>query len=780
MTDQPQGEMYPEPIQKAYSYHNDYLDAVDRWQYFRDENARQLAIWTSIFWAFENAKKTGADTDDLRTALDFPGEGWGDNPLEMMGISDDTPVEDFFEGELPTSEQYDQLTSGGGLAPFIIDGRNFVTQQNDIEESARSLRNYMFYGGADNGPDDVSSGELTDFQEAFGRLSYISQVNIAKKLTGKLDLTEMGRHILATLVDPYYSADEDPPHSFRALYLLNPYTIWRDDDPSKYIVNVPSQQEVSNGNNAYLAMDSNDDPYAQDLKLANNLVLLAGQVMPGVLQWQAQNDGDLKAGNTMLANNVMLIDGGLSNTSWKKFKANLGADNASDVFGMLGTALSQGADILEQFEDDSKARYQVNDFESAGRAAKIRQHRLYMANFAGLVSNIGAAWGALGKINEGELDFTVEGAINATGGVVDLAELYTEFREVSGATYDSVQLRDGDMVKFSSNADDATSSLGKTVIDWGGKAMGVVDAGMSALTAAEAYGNQEYASAAFAGLGFGLALGGVFFTGWPAVIFGLAALIVGALQSWVSRDALSKWAGRTLYGDTRVTGPESNNPGSKWFGYNGYERAQAPAGEQWQSGKNRQMIGFYNVLAPFSFKDTVKISDDGGSYACSFTLKNLSMGTVGSQFILQPIYHTDGEYKVGKIAHEIAGVQRLKDFQQYQYQGYTKTKGDIELTVEPLFEGGAAHVNDASASMKEIQISLSEASSIADLFDLERSTIEGSDPAYLEVIHAPANLRSFVKSELSEALNHEASDGFVDTVIDHQPYPRQRGKLSIQ
>jgi hypothetical protein len=157
----------------------------------------------------------------------------------------------------------------------------------------------------------------------------------------------------------------------------------------------------------------------------------------------------------------------------------------------------------------------------------------------------------------------------------------------------------------------------------------------------------------------------------------------------------------------------------------------------------------------------------------------MTMAGVGSGFLLQPIYHTGGSYKVGKVVHDITAIEAHEDFDSYQYQGNEGSINGLDLKVEAVFEGGAASVSDQKTPMKEAQISLTNADSISDLFGLEKSTIQGSNPAYLEVIHTPANMKSLTKKELSAALGETPSDAMVNTITDQQPYPRQRNKLEI-
>ncbi|MFB6189146.1 MAG: hypothetical protein ABEI57_04620, partial [Halapricum sp.] len=594
-------------IEEAYSYHKKYLTALNDWKSFRDENAQKIALWSSIFWTFQNAKhgdsEQGLDVNlqEMREAVQLPGEDDIDESMaEILGIDKDTKMSDFISGKLSLQDRFDEAVAGGQPS-FVMFGRRVKQKRSAVESAAQNLHNHMFYGGATKEASDLADGERCAFQHELWQASYEGQVKTLKHLTAELAASQFGREILKKLVDPYVPKSDHPKTvSIRALFLFYPQPIWngRIDDP---VAAVPGKTLVKNGNNRFLKLDSNGDPYVADIKMANRLTILAGQLMPGLSYYQASEQGDLKGANLQLSMLVYMLDGGVSHTSWKRFKQNSGGSNPVQVFTDLTNAITAADTIVQEFGGKAASRYAINP-SSPGGQAKLRQFKLYSGNFAGLMSLLGATWGAIAKANKDQLDFDMAGIYNELGNMHDAADLYKGLREMAGLEYDEVALKDGKFVKYSTDVDDATKIWGKTALDWVGKAFDVVDAFISAYTSYTAASEGEYDVAVLAGIGTALAIGGLLVGGWLAVAFALGGILIGYLQSWVADGAVTKWIRRSVFGDTSVSDDDNQNPSSNWFGFKGSKRI-APLGVAKQNGLNRQIAEFYNIMMPFELPE---------------------------------------------------------------------------------------------------------------------------------------------------------------------------------
>jgi hypothetical protein len=777
-------DMFP-AIEKAYRYHNRYVAALKEWRSFHEGNTQKIALWSSIFWTFENAsygdEEGGLDVNlqEMREAVDLPGETDFDESLsEVFGFDEDTKMSDIVSGKLSMQDRFDEAVASG-QPPFVTFGRRINQKRSTVENAAQDLHNHMFYGGPNKKKSDLGDGERCAFQKELQYSSYEGQVKILKKLTAELAVSQFGREILSKLVDPWVPTDGQgnaaPTTKIHAVFLFDPTPKW-SGRIGKTIANVPGKSEVQNDQSQFLALDSNGDPYVKDLRMANHLLVLAGQLMPGISHHQAREQGDLQGGNMQLSMIVSMLDGGVDRTSWKRFKQNSGSDQAQQVFTHLTNAITASDTIIQEFGTQSASRYQVSSFESAGSQAKLRQYQLYSANFAGLLSLIGTAWGAIAKANEDQLTFDMAGIYSALGNMHGAADLYQGMRDMAGMEYDEVALKDGKFVKYS-NVDDAATSWGKTALDWVGKSFDVIDAFVSAYTSYTAASEGEYDVALLAGLGVGLAIGGLLVGGWVGVVLALAGMLVGYLQGWVTDGAVTKWIRRSVFGDTEIDDSTNQDPASKWFGFKGYERITGTAGAKKQRGINRQIAEFYNIIMPFSLPDTISISKQSDdTYNCVFTLSDLANGGGGSSFLFQPIYVKRGGYKVGEITHDISPLVQV----QGAYKGIDETVDGVRVRTDPTFEGSAANVTDPSTRLTDLKIMLTGADKISDIFDISPFTVDGAQTAYLEVVHAPTNIRSSIKRDLTQAMGSTPADSFVDAVVDNQPYPRQRAKLEVQ
>lgn len=776
----PEDEIYPSSIQKAYGYHEDYLDALDSWQTFRDEYGQKIALWSNIFWVFQNAKhaddERGLDVnlDEMREGLDVPGDRtWEESVFEMLGLDTDTEMSAIISGETELKAQ--QGSSGDediDLGQFIEYGRRMYRKKRSVEYWAQMLHEQMFSRGG-------SVDSRSTFQQDFGTQDYERQINITKKLTQHLGKSQIGREILAKLMNPQIPQSGKVQH-FRAYYLFYPPTVWKGY-VTDALVNPPPKADVSQGDSEHLALDGDGNPYVRDLKLANVLTVLAGQLMPGVTFHQAKEHGDLGGANDQLSMLAYMIDGGLDNPSWKQFREGSGADDAQ-TFKHLADALTTSEEIIDKYRSSSWSRYQVNDMESAGRQAKLRQYQLCSANFAGLFSLMGATWGAVAKANENQLDFNIQGVYSSLGNFHDAANLYEDWRKLAGMEYDSVGLKNGKFVKYSSSADSATT-WGKTLLDWAGHALDVADAFVSAYTSATAAASQEYDVAVLAGLGAVIAIASLAVGGWLGALFAVAGIVVGYLTNWVTDDAITKWARRTIFGDTDISEETNNDPSSRWFGFEGYKRVSAPTESKVVDGMNRQITEFYNLIMPFSVGDPITIKEQSdGTYSCSFTVSDIAMGGAGSSFLLQPIYVKSGtgEYQVGDVSYDVIPITQYEQGGQIAYGGVDETIEGIELTTTPTFKGSGSEVNESSKRMTDVTLSFSGAEKVSDLFGLTPFKIDGAKPSYLEVIHVPRNFKSAVRTELAQALGQSPPEKLVDTVVDQQPYPRQRSEMEAQ
>lgn len=781
--ERPQGEIYPQAIEDAYQYHNWFLDALDKWRNFRDENGQKIALWSGIFWMFQNAQhgseERGLDInlDEMREGLNVPGDRtWEESLFEVTGLDTDTSMMDIIAGKKELkAKRYDQLGSDIDKGEFIEFGRKLHKKRSKVELYAQMLHNQMFYGGPNNTESDISDGERCQFQKDFGEKPYEPQIKITKKLTRELGKSQFGREILKKTVHPYVSGDGKPQY-FRATLLFYPPEIWEGhiSDP---LVTPPPKPMVSRDTHDLVGLDGNGNPYVKSLKFATTLSVLAGQLMPGVTQYQAQHQGDLEAANNQLSMLLYMIDGGADNQDWKQFKEGSGASEAQ-TFKSLAQALSTGKDFLDEYRSSSWSRYQVNQMESASRQAKLRQWSLCHANFAGFFSLLGTTWGAVAKANEDQLDFNVAGVYSSIGNAVDAAELYQDWRKLAGMEYDSVGLKNGKFVKYSLATDDP-SPWGSTLLDWAGKALDVVDAMVSAYTAVTSAANQEYDVAALAGLGAIIGIASLAIGGWVGVVLAIAGIVVGYLTDWVADGAVTKWVRRSVFGGTDISEETNQNPASSWFGFDGYKRVSAPAGKAKQSGINRQITEFYNLIMPFSVSDPIKIKEQSdGTYSCTFTISDIAMGGVGSSFLIQPIYVKSGagEYQVGDVSYDIIPIMKA----QGSYVGTDQTINGIDLKTVPTFVDSSSQVSDSRKTMKKVKLSFSGADKVSDLFGLSPFKVDGAQSSYLEIIHVPRNFKSAVRTELKQALGKAPSDRYVDTVVDQQPFPRQRSKLNVK
>ena len=780
--ERPQGEIYPSSIEDAYQYHNWFLEALDKWRDFRDENGQKVALWGSIFWMFQNAKhgneKRGLDInlDEMREGLNVPGDRtWEESLFEVTGLDKDTKMTKIIAGKKKLqAKKYTQLGSDIDKGYFIEFGQRLHNKRSNVEFYAQMLHNHMFYGGANSSASNLDDGERCQFQKDFGNQNYEAQVKITKKLTRELGKSQLGREILTKIMNHQIPQSGKVQH-FRAYYLFYPPTVW-DEYVTDALSNPPPKKEVKNGNNDLLALDGNGNPYVKSLKFATTLNVLAGQLMPGVTQYQAQNQGDLAAANDQLSMLLYMIDGGADNQAWKRFKKGSGASEAQ-TFQYLAQALSTGKDFLDEYRSSSWSRYQVNQMESASRQAKLRQWSLCHANFAGFFSLLGTTWGAVAKANEDQLDFNVAGVYSSVGNAVDAAELYQDWRKLAGMEYNSVGLKDGKFVKYSMDTD-APTPWGTTLLDWAGKALDVVDAVVSAYTAVTSAANQEYDVAALAGLGAIIGIASLAIGGWVGVILALAGIVVGYLTDWVADGAVTKWVRRSVFGGTDISEDTNNNPASSWFGFDGYKRVSAPAGKAKQSGMNRQIAEFYNLIMPFSVSNPITIKEQSdGTYSCTFTISDIAMGGVGSSFLIQPIYVKSGagEYQVGDVSYDIIPIMEA----QGSYMGTDQTINGIDLQTVPTFVDSSSQVSDSRKTMKKVKLSFSGADKVSDLFGLSPFKVDGAQSSYLEIIHVPRNFKSAVRTELKQALGKAPSDRYVDTVVDQQPFPRQRSKLNV-
>lgn len=764
----------------AIGHHKDYTRKLEQWQSFRKERSQKIALWSSLFWTFQNAKhgdEKGLDVNrqSMRLAVDIPGESdWDEWIAGVVGFDkEETTMSELISGKTDIELLFDKAKDDEDWPFFVKFGRKIRRKRLEVENSAQYLHNYMFFGDISNSSSDIDDGERCKFQKKFAKQNYETQVALTKKLTKNLGKSQFGREIISKLINPHFDKSSRREY-FTALSLFYPHAVWsgKFQDP---LVDPPKKSKVGNKNS--VLGGTKQQPYVKDVKLADKLTVLAGQLMPGVSYFQAKQDGDLWAANTQMSSFIYMIDGGISQQNWKAFREygrTYGSSEEDEVkktvkvFSHLATAVQTADSVIPDFESQSNSRY------SGGN-----NYSLYRSSFTNLISLIGSTAGIVAKANEDELDFSLPGVYAVLQGFHTSTELYTDLRKMYNMEYDSVDIKNGKFVKSTSSEG---TKWGSTLLDAAGKAFDVMDAFLSTWTALNASEKGEYDVAVLAGTGAIIALTSLFVGGWPAALLALAGMIVAYLTDWVTDSSLTNWMERTVFGKKQVSNSTNTDPTSPYFGYQGYKRVQSPNG--WtgtDGGLSRQIAGFHSIIKSFSAPDKVPITENSGEYSLHFNIEDITGGGINSGFIFQPIYKHNGEHKVGSIAHDVAPVTR----RQGDHQGVSdQSWGDIELDATAIFppeKGKSARRNKVpkweSVPLIGTDMTL-RASSKSDLLGFDPSNSNISGPYYLELLHVPGNFRSSVASQLKNVAD-SPSKKFIDTVVDLQPFPRQRVQVSL-
>lgn len=696
-------------IARAFELHNRYVSQVDHWNHIQSQKGIQILLWNiteNLLVQSRTSKwqnQSGLPTnDELRTALNIQGN---DN------------IETILERE-----------DGNSESRFVKQGRALDTQRRKVEERANDLRNYILYGSADiESAADAMAFHEQPFFAAFRNLDFNNQLRVACRITSGLSQSRVGKQLLTDLLF-------ELPFRF-----LDFFHYPADDD-----VGFPaepgssSETEIKPLAERYVQSDDRGKLEKEFSPVVDNLLMLAGQTLPGVTYRVVHNptssparEEAMQAFGTILylffdSDNVFdgdEVDQYFSSTSHDAVLSDLksGGIPWSEVGGLVPAFVGKGEKIVGTINGET------------GWNGDVPASRLVA------VKGLLAGWGAGVHAME-----TVDKIQNDNYDGWDFAENLHVFVKTMLDT--TIAKRIVDSIGKNSRA------LGKKILGVIGIITNLVDMVINFYKARQAYDRNDLSVA----IGFGIAglgtLGGVA-TGMAYILGGLkgvgfvvaviASAVVGlggTIFATLTADSpVLTWVRRSIYG-TLYGDDTSPDPTKFYYDYPSNNAEQAASA---------RMAGRY-----FSFQTDVAVNsvevydrhDAPEPSHLQVTLDNVVLASP-TDVVIRPIVNKgNGDYETGQLQHvlHMADAKMLTNTEHHdnpQAPPPLDTNLKSVNTDEPIDTSPSWELNvweDQSAS----------SFSIRDLVGIERSMLDTRSGHYLEIGIVPSSLKDSTSDSL--------------------------------